>query len=137
MRSHGDRGNAATETVLLVPVVLLIVLFVVFVGRISSTDDDIQGAARDAARAASQAATPDAANAAAQQTAADTLDADRVRCDGLQVDVDTDAFARGGAVIVDIHCTVSLADVIGLAVPGSATRTAHAVEVIDQHRGLP
>lgn len=136
MRVHGDQGNAATETVLLVPVVLLVVLFVVFVGRISSTDDDIQGAARDAARAASQSATADAAAAVAQQTAADTLDTDRVRCDGLQVAVDTNAFVRGGAVIVDIRCTVSLADVLGLAVPGSATRTAHAVEVIDQHRGV-
>jgi hypothetical protein len=35
-----------------------------------------------------------------------------------------------------VHCTVSLSDVIGLAVPGSATRSAHAVEVVDEYRGV-
>jgi Flp pilus assembly protein TadG len=131
-----DRGNAATETVLLAPVVLVIVMFVVFTGRISSTDGDVAGAARDSARVASLARSPAAADAAARQTAADTLDANHVRCNTLAVDVDTTYFQRGGSVTVDVHCTVSLSDVIGLAVPGSATRSAHAVEVVDQYRGV-
>ncbi len=137
MSWRDDRGNAATETVLVVPVILVIVMFVVFTGRISSTDDDIAGAARDGARAASLERTADDATAAATETVTDTLVTNRVRCDNLRVDVDTSGFARGGAVAVDVHCTVSLADVIGLALPGSATRSAHAVEVIDQYRAVP
>ena len=99
-RLVGDRGNAVTETVLLVPVLLLVALFVVFVGRISSTNHDIVAAARDAARAASVAATADAAIEAGQETAAATLAGQRVRCNKLGVDVDTSGFTAGGNVAV-------------------------------------
>jgi Flp pilus assembly protein TadG len=134
-RTAGDRGNAVTETVLVVPILLLVALFVVFVGRITSTNHDIDGAARDAARAASIAATPDSAIAAAQATTTATLAGRHVRCNELAVNVDTTAFTAGGNVTVSVACTVSLADVAGLLVPGSATLHAHAVEVVDRYRG--
>jgi Flp pilus assembly protein TadG len=134
-RLRGDRGNAVTETVLLVPVLLIVVLFVVFVGRITSTNHDIAAAARDAARAASIAATADQADSSARDTAAATLEGQHVRCDNLAVNVDTLNFNAGGNVAVAIDCTVSLADVAGLLVPGSATLHARAVEVIDRFRG--
>jgi Flp pilus assembly protein TadG len=134
-RTPGDGGNAVTETVLVVPVLLLVGLFVVFVGRMTSTNHDIDGAARDAARAASIATTPDDAVAAAQATTTSTLAGRHVRCNQLAVDVDTTAFTAGGNVAVSVRCTVSLADVAGLLVPGSATLHAHAVEVVDRYRG--
>jgi Flp pilus assembly protein TadG len=134
-RVGDDRGNAVTETVLLVPVLLVVALFVVFVGRITSTNHDIAAAARDAARAASMAATADEATGAARDSATATLAGQYVRCDNLAVDVDTTAFTAGGNVAVSIDCTVSLADVAGLLVPGSATLHARAVEVIDRFRG--
>ena len=134
-RVRGDGGNAVTETVLLVPALLLVALFVVFVGRISSTNHDIQAAARNAARAASIATTADTATTAANNTAAATLLGQHVRCDDLGVDVDTTNFTAGGNVAVSIRCTVSLTDVAGLLVPGSTTLRARAVEVIDRYRG--
>jgi Flp pilus assembly protein TadG len=134
-RLRDDEGNAVTETVLLVPVLLLVALFVVFVGRITSTNHDIDAAARDAARAASIESTPDAATAAAQDTATAALAGQHVRCNKLDVAVDTTAFTAGGNVAVSIRCTVSLADVAGLPVPGSATLHSRAVEVIDRYRG--
>jgi len=134
-RASNDVGNAVTETVLVVPVLLLVVLFVVFVGRISSTNHDIAAAARDAARAASVASTIDEATVAAQETAARALGEQHVRCNTLIVDVDTNGFTADGNVAVDISCTVSLADVAGLLVPGSATLHSRAVEVVDRYRG--
>lgn len=134
-RARGDAGTAVTETVLIVPVLIVLLLFVVFVGRITSADHDVQASARDAARAASVASSPDGAVAAAQSTVTDTLAGRHVRCATLAVDVDTAAFTRDGNVGVTVHCTVSLADVTGLAVPGSKLLTAHAVEVVDRLRG--
>ena len=135
-RARGDAGTAVTETVLLVPVLIVLLLFVVFVGRVTSTDHDVQASARDAARAASVASNPDGAAAAAQATVTDALAGRHVRCASLQVDVDTTGFTGDGNVAVTVHCTVSLADVTGLAVPGQQTSlTAHAVEVVDRLRG--
>ena len=134
-RASRDLGNAVTETVLVVPVLMLVVLFVVFVGRVSSTNHDIAAAARDAARAASVASTLDEANVAAQETATRALGEQHVRCNTLIVNVDTDVFTSDGNVAVEIRCTVSFADVAGLLVPGSATLHSRAVEVVDRYRG--
>ena len=54
----------------------------------------------------------------------------------LTVNVDTSNFAPGGFVRVDIACTVSLAQISQLALPGDKTITAQAIEVIDRYRGI-
>ena len=134
-RLRGDRGNAVTETVLLVPVLLVVALFALLVGRITSTNHDISAVARDAARAASIASSADEATSTAQDTVAASLAGQHRRCDNLAVHVNTTNFTAGGNVTVAIDCTVSLADLAGLYVPGSATLQARAVEVIDRYRG--
>jgi Flp pilus assembly protein TadG len=131
----GDDGTAVTETVLLIPALLIVLLFVVFVGRVSSTDGDVTAAARDGARAASRAASPDDAIDDARATVTDALDGRHVRCQALTVDVNVAGFTRDGNVAVDLRCDVSLADLIGLRVPGTKTLTARAVEVVDRYRG--
>ncbi len=55
-------------------------------------------------------------------------------CRRLDIAVDTSAFTAGGRVGVTVTCEASFADMALLAVPGSRTFTATAVEVIDVHR---
>ena len=132
-----ERGAAAVETVLLVPVLIVMLLFVVFAGRVGTVSQDVYAAARDAARAASMRDGEDAAAADARSTAEATLAQRGVACAGLDVAVDTSRFVPGGSVRVDVACTVSLADVSRLGVPGSKTVAAHSVSVIDRYRGRP
>lgn len=132
-----DAGAAAVETVLLVPVLVVMLLFVVFVGRVGTVTQDVYAASRDAARAASLRDGPDAATADARSSAEATLLERGVACAGLDVQVDTSRFEPGGAVRVDVACTVSLADVSRLGVPGSKTVAAHSVSVIDRYRSRP
>ena len=134
-RAHGDTGSAVTEAVLLIPMLVVVLLFVVFVGRVTSADQDVEAAARDGARAASRAGTTDAAVDDARQTVAATLGRDRIDCVQLVVDVDTTGFTRDGLVTVTVHCQVALGDLTGLRVPGSKTLTARSVEVVDRFRG--
>lgn len=130
-----DTGSAVTETVLLIPALLIILLFVVFVGRVTSTDNDVAASARDGARAASRADSPDAAIDAARATVTDALAGRHVRCRTLDIQVDAADFTRDGNVAVDVRCDVSLDDLTGLRVPGTKTLNARAVEVVDRFRG--
>ena len=130
-----ERGSATLELVLLTPLLLLMLLFVVFLGRLGQARNDVDRAARDAARAASIARSPEDADAAGRTAAADTLQSGGVSCRQMEVAVDTSRFAAGGTVAATVTCTVDLADVAELTVPGSQTMTASFSEPIDTFRG--
>jgi Flp pilus assembly protein TadG len=128
-----ERGSAPTEVALVAPVLIALMLFVVFVGRLTSTQLEVTAVARDAARAASLRADADKASADANRVAESGL-ADRgVNCRDLSIDVDTDHLAPGGYVVVTVSCTADLADLAVLRVPGRRTVTASAREVIDAY----
>jgi Flp pilus assembly protein TadG len=135
MRAH-QHGGAATELVLATPLIVVLLLFVVFLGRITETSSELEGAAHSAARAASMAREPQSAVLAAQQMASAALSGQQVACSPLAVAVDTSQFAPGGEVGVTITCTVSLADLGPLHVPNSETLSTHFTEPIDRYEGL-
>ena len=60
----GQRGSMTVEFVLLAPLLLVLVLFLVLAGRVVEAHGQVDGAARDAARAASIARSPAAADQA-------------------------------------------------------------------------
>lgn len=132
-----DRGSAAVELTLLTPLLLVLLLFVVALGRFGQARADIDGAARDAARAASLRRSAPAATAAAQETAQQALSERRITCAELNVDVDTAAFAPGGSVRVEVTCNVLLSDLSLLRLPGSKQMRGHYTAVIDTFRGAP
>ncbi|MEU4404520.1 TadE/TadG family type IV pilus assembly protein [Streptosporangium sp. NPDC023963] len=72
-KTGGDRGSLSTETVLLAPVFLLFLLFLVGAGRVVEAQGEVNGAARDAARAASVERTLSDAEAAADEAARGAL----------------------------------------------------------------
>jgi Flp pilus assembly protein TadG len=129
-----DRGAVSTELAVLTPLLIGFMLFVVFAGRVAQGEGDVAHAAHEAARAASLTGTPSAAMEAAQATAAANISEGAVACRTLDVSVDTTNLAAGGQVAVTVTCEASFADIAMLAVPGSRTFDATAIEVIDTYR---
>ncbi len=134
VRIRDERGSIAVEVAVIAPALLFLMLLVVFAGKVSEADGNVERAASDAARAASLRQHPGDATADAQQTAAANLAAAGVPCLTLSTLVDTSDFAPGGTVTVTVQCEASMAEVTLLGVPGRRTFTATAIEVIDTYR---
>ena len=84
-----DAGTAAVELVVLAPVLMVIFLFVVGLGRMAHARQQVEGVAADAARAASmQRGAPAATRAAAQHAARRSLGETGVSCQELTVQID-------------------------------------------------
>jgi Flp pilus assembly protein TadG len=133
---RNDQGSVTAELVLLTPLLILILLFVVALGRLAGARLNVDGAAAQAARAASIARDPTTAAAVAQQTATAALGSDHVTCAQLTVNTDTTQFAPGGSVAVTVTCTVGLSDLTGLRLPASESVSARASSVIDTYRSV-
>jgi len=130
-----DRGSVAVETAVVAPALVVLMLLVVYAGRISHLDASVQRAASEASRAATLAGTPQAAEEAAADAARDNLGTTSTPCSNLAIEVDTTDFRPGGSVTATIRCGASMSDVALLGVPGSRTFTASSTEVIDRFRG--
>ncbi len=129
-----ESGSVTAELVLLTPLLILLLLFVVALGRLAGARLEVDGAAAQAARAASIAQSPSSATAMAQQTATAALSSDHVTCAQLSVDTDTSRFTPGGSVGVTVTCTVNLGDLTGLRLPLAETISSQATSVIDTYR---
>ena len=132
----GDAGSSTAEAALLTPLLVAVLLLVVLCGRLVTAKMDLQAAASAAARSASIARTDGAARAEADRTARETLAARGVTCQQVSVTVSTGGLRPGGAVTVTVACTVPLADLALLAVPGSRTVQATASSPVDVWRGV-
>ena len=132
MGSGSERGSAVTEMTVLVPVFALLIGVAVLFGRTAVIQQQVIGAAGDAARAASVRNTPTAAIEDAQAAALASLG--DVPCGELDVVVDAVDLHPGGRVSASVRCTVDFADVIGLVVPGQRTLHAEVQIPIDVHR---
>lgn len=136
VRPGGERGSAAVELTLVTPLLLLMALVVVAFGRLAGARLQVEGAAHDAARAASLARSPAAATRAAQQAATASLGAEHLSCAALTVAVETAAYRPGGSVAVTVSCTVDLSDLTLLHLPGHSQLSARFVSPLDTYRGV-
>lgn len=134
-RRHDERGSVAAELTLLTPLLILLLLLVVLCGRTVDTKLRINDVAHQAARAASQARTPSQATAAAQSTADDALASAGITCRHLDVATDTQGLRPGSAITVTVSCSVGLADLTMLGVPGSRTFQSSFSSPVDLWRG--
>jgi Flp pilus assembly protein TadG len=121
--------------VLLTPLLVLIMLLAVAAGRLVQARMEVDSAARQAARAASLARDPAAAAAAATATAQQALASQHITCDPLNVTPGLSDFTPGGQVTVQVSCTVSLAGLSMLHLPGAQTLTSSFTSPIDEFRG--
>lgn len=118
------------------PLLILMLLFVVACGRLAHAHLRIGDAAHSAARAASLARDPAAATRAATSAAHAALPIG-ASCTQADIAVDTSAFTPGGSVTVTVTCTVSLADLTSLSLPGGAsTQSASFTSPIDTWRSI-
>lgn len=130
-----DDGTTAVEVVLVAPVFLAALLLVVGLGRIVEAEGRVQGAASDAARAASLARNGVLATASARDAAALNLDGRGVSCTAFDVAVDTADFRPGGLVRVSVSCTADLSGFGLVGLPGSKTLRGEATAPLEQYRG--
>src|SRR5437879_755968 len=93
-----ERGGATVELTLVAPMLILLLVFAVALGRLVEARARVDGAARDAARAASISRSPAAAIVVAEQTATATLASAGASCRQVQTATDTSAFRPGGWV---------------------------------------
>ena len=134
-RKGREAGVVAVELTLLMPVLVVALLFVVALGRIVTARGDVDAAARDGARAASLARDPARADEAARAAAGRSLTGGGVRCRSLEVRTDTGGWAAEAMVAVEVACTVELADVALLGLPGTKELRSRFVAPLDVYRG--
>lgn len=128
-----DRGSVAIEMVLLTPVLVVLLLFVVHVGRTSEGVSELRHAADQGARAASLAARS-RMNAAAVAAVRQDLAASGSSCEQPTVAVTLQTSGFSSSVRVNVRCRVSN---LGLALIGSrqVQLSATSTEVVDRFRG--
>lgn len=130
-----DDGSAAVETVLLAPLLILVLLVAITVGRLESARLHVDAAASSASRSASLARSPSGAQTAARAEAARALASAGVSCPHPQVSVDTTAFRPGGVVKVTVTCHADLGDLVGMGfMPLDTSITKTSVSQVDRYR---
>jgi len=129
-----SRGSATVELVLAAPILILLLWFLVYCGRMSDSRLRIEDAAHQAARAASLDRDPAAARTDARSTAANALAAGGITCRSFAV-ATSGTLEPGSTVTASVTCTVGLSDLALLHVPGSQTLTARFSAPVDTYRG--
>jgi Flp pilus assembly protein TadG len=132
LRHRGDRGSLALELVILTPILVLFMAMLVALGRIVEAQGQVDGAARDAARAASIAGGTEVAEQDAVTAADSDLTGDATCRTRPSVTFGGGtSLAPGGQVNIVVQCSVSLP---ALSFIGFSAKqvTGHASAPIDQ-----
>ena len=128
-RERNEEGSASIELILGTPLVIVLLLFVVFAGRVAHARMITEDVAHQAARSASLQRDPTAARAAADATVAATTSGST--CKAVEAVTDTAGFAPGGSVTVTVTCRADLADLSLLALPGETSISSSSTSPID------
>ena len=132
----GDRGSVATEMAIVAPVLFMLLMLVIFAGRVTDAQHQVLSAAHAAARAASLQGDELSAGAAAQEAAEQNLKNGGLTCTPADVDITAiDLAPPDGIVTVTVSCTADVSNVALPGIPGSQTFTAESTEVVDRYRG--
>lgn len=127
-----ERGSATVELVILTPVLILFLLLYLGFGRVTRTQQLVDDAAAQAARAATlNYLAPGQAQAAAEHAAAQALAAGGLACAGEQITVETGDDRAGGSITVHLSCRADLSNAVAAGLPGALTLTASATSSID------
>jgi hypothetical protein len=134
-RDRPDEGSVAVETVVLVPLLMLLLLAAVGLGRLEYARMQVDDASAAAARAASLARSANGARAAAQAELNRDIGAGGASCRHREVSVDVSGFRPGGMVKVSVLCHVDLSDLAGVgSLPLPTTLGSTSVSPVDVFR---
>jgi Flp pilus assembly protein TadG len=134
--AHREEGQVIAELVIVAPVLLLVIVLMISLGRIDSAQGDVESAARAGVQAAVVQDNPSDAQAQAVAAVASTLGTAGLTCPSPQVSTNTSDFTPGGSVSVTVTCVTSLADVSVPGVPGTKTLSATSFAPIDPYRSV-
>ncbi len=135
-RARGDDGQAIAELVIVAPVLLLIIVLMVALGRIDSAQGDVESAARAGVQAAVVQANAAEAQTEAASSAISNLAGAGLTCPSPEISTDTSNFVAGGTVSVTVTCVTSLADVSVPGMPGSKKLTATTTAPLDEFHSV-
>jgi Flp pilus assembly protein TadG len=127
-----QRGSLAVEVVLVVPVLMLMVMFIVFVGRVQSASMAVRHAADVGARSGSVAHTADAQRKAYVR-ASDELSRTNHVCASTRVKTEIRSVHGEAMVVATTHCVVRASELSFLGISGPTVRGI-SMEVIDHFR---
>lgn len=129
-RARDERGSMAVELVILAPLLMMFVMLIVLFGRFVTVQGDIDGAARDAARAASLEGSHAEAVNAARDVVTKSLDA-QTTCDPPMM---SPTFQAGATLVVRLRCKVSYEGLGLLGVRGHKVIEAESAVPLDPYR---
>jgi Flp pilus assembly protein TadG len=126
------------EAVILFPALIMVLLLVIAFGRISSADNAVDTAARNAARAASLERTGGAASSAGARVARSVLGQQGLQCTATSVSISTGGFSASlgepASTTATVRCIVRLSDIGLPGLPGSQTLTSSFTSSRDSAR---
>lgn len=129
----GHRGSALVETALVTPLLLLLALGVVGIGRVTRAQMGVSAVARETARAAAMADIPGEAAARGLSRGREVATGYHLTNGSLQLAVDSGGLVRGGPVRARARYEVSLGDLPLLSWARVAVASNH-VERTDLYR---
>ncbi|WP_245667404.1 TadE/TadG family type IV pilus assembly protein [Actinomadura macra] len=130
-RATRERGSMSLEMVLVTPLFVAFLLFLAGAGRMVDAQSQVDGAARDAVRAASIARSAPSAQDLAGEAARAGLQGHDWCSGGPTVVTDVGDWGPGGRVEVTITCDVDLGDLSFIGLPGTKRLQGHALAPID------
>src|SRR3546814_15312141 len=116
---RAERGWISVEVAVIAPAFVFLMLLVVFAGKVSEADGNVERAAAEGARAASLRQHPADATTAAEAAVAANLANAGVPCTNLTTAIDTSSLEPGGTVPVPDPCPAPMAALTPLTVPGT------------------
>ncbi|MEV0404816.1 TadE family protein [Actinoallomurus sp. NPDC050550] len=134
--SRGDAGTMSLELVLLTPILVAFMMLMVGLGRIVEAQSQVDGAARDAARAASVARDRGSARVDADNAAKATMSGNKWCQGGPQVDPDFRDWRQGGQVSVTVRCDIDLGGLSLIGLSASKTMVGTATAPLDTLRRI-
>ena len=133
-----QRGSAAVEITMLLPVLLMVLGLLIVGGRIWFARTTINEAAHSAARAASLGRSVAEAATTGRVAAEQSLSTNGLRCASTAVDINTAGFGVPvgvpATITTSVRCRVAYADLIMLRIPGGVDLTATGSSALDTYR---
>jgi len=137
-RGACDRGSLSLEAMILLPALILVLLLIAAFGRIQSSANAVDSAARNAARAASLERDGSSARTAGTTVAEDFLSGQGLHCTSTSVNITTGGFSAAlgtaATTTATVTCTVKLSDLAVPGLPGAKTMTSSFTSPIDSYR---
>jgi Flp pilus assembly protein TadG len=135
-RPARDAGTMSLELVLLTPILVAFMMLMVGLGRIVEAQSQVDGAARDAARAASVARDRVSARSDAERAAEATMSGHKWCQGGPRTDPDFRAWRQGGQVTVTVRCDIDLGGLSLIGLTASKTMVGTATAPLDTLRRI-